>query len=297
MIEQNFSAQKLRPGTWMISGGGDSCDRFLLAGDREAVMIDAGCSVHDIRAFAQSLTPLPVRAVINTHSHFDHTGGNGFFDTVYLTEETSRSAKNTMGQAAQDYPLDYEYSFVGDEDIIDPGNRPLQIIKLDCHAPGSIAVLDAGRRLLFPGDEVDSGQVLLLPGYAEKPGQFHSRPASTVETCLRALKKLAGFRKDFDLICPGHNGAPIGADWIDRYMEAAQAVLSGAEGSSDCSSPSYSPADEHYPLPEANYRRFTLNGASLVYCADLIYDSDYSHAGDLPCATKLHRISADTARP
>lgn len=296
MPERDFSTEQIQSDTWILRGGGDSCDRFLLASSREAVMIDAGCSVRDIRAYAQSLTPLPMHSVIDTHSHFDHTGGNGFFDTVYLTRETSRSAKNTMGEPPENYPLDYKYTLVADGDMIDPGNRPLRIIVLDCHAPGSLAVLDETRRLLFPGDEIDSGQVLLLPGYAEQPGRFHSRPASSVETCLRAMRKLAGFRGSFDAICPAHNGAPIPADWLDRYIEAAQMVLEGAEGSRDCSSSSYTPADTHFPLPEANYRRFTWKGASLVYCADLIHDADYAHADALPCATRLHRISAETAR-
>lgn len=296
MPEREFSAEQFQPGTWILRGGGDSCDRFLLAGSREAVMIDAGCSERDIRAYARSLTPLPVHSVIATHSHFDHTGGNGFFDTVYMTRETSKSAKNTMGEPPEKYPLEYSYTPVRDGDIIDPGGRPLLVIVLGCHAPGSLVILDRTRRLLFSGDEIDSGQVLLLPGYAEVPGQFHSRPASSVETCLRALKKLSGFRDAFDAICPAHNGAPIAADWLDRYIEAAERVLRGAEGDRDCSSSSYTPADTHFPLPEANYRRFTWRGASLVYCADLIRDSDYVHAGGLPCATRLHRISARTAR-
>ena len=55
------------------------CDSYLLLGEREAIMIDAGMSRRDIRAYVSTLTDLPVTKVINTHSHFDHTGGNGFF--------------------------------------------------------------------------------------------------------------------------------------------------------------------------------------------------------------------------
>lgn len=50
----------------------------------------------DIRAYVQSLTELPVKRVINTHSHFDHIAGNGFFDVIYGTAGIARSAKNTM---------------------------------------------------------------------------------------------------------------------------------------------------------------------------------------------------------
>ena len=78
-----FRFRKFAPRTYVIQGAG--ADAYLLEGDREAIMIDAGCSTENIRAFAQSITELPVRRVINTHSHFDHTGGNGYFDVIYGT--------------------------------------------------------------------------------------------------------------------------------------------------------------------------------------------------------------------
>lgn len=283
-----FRSEKLYDHTYAIYGNGATA--YLLIGDTEAVMIDAGMNKENIRAYAQTLTNVPLRAVINTHSHFDHTAGNGFFETIYGTEGISRSAKNTMGNPFADYPLDYTFTLVEDGDIINIGNRKLRIIELDCHSPGNIAILDRTNGLLFPGDELETGQVLLLPGYAEEPGQIHGAPAGTVEKYLHAMKKIHVYRDQIKAILPGHNGTPIEADYLDRYIEVAQRVLDGHEGKKDLSNgSSYNSGMGHFPYENANYRRAEWNGASLVYCADLVWDKDLEKD---PCqvapATALH---------
>lgn len=290
-----FSSREIFPGVFHITGGW--CDCYLLIGDEEAVMIDAGCREHNIRAYAQSLTEKPVERVINTHSHIDHTGGNGYFDVIYGTAGIARSGKNVMGGNPADFPLDYQYTIVKDGDILEINGRPLEIITLDSHSPENIAILDKKARILFPGDEVEVGQVLLLPGYAEQPGQIHSRPASSVETFLRAMGKLKKRSGDFDRICPAHNGAPLGNEYIEKFVHLAKGIMDGSiAGKSDCSSPSYSSFMDHFPNPGAFYLRGEYQGASLVYCEKLLRDADYAWAAALPPATRLHVMSAATAR-
>ena len=295
MAHPTFTARRITPDTICI--GGPGCDCYLLVGDNEALMIDSGMSDQNIRAFAQSLTDKPLRAVINTHSHFDHTAQNGAFNVVYGTPGIARGAKNIMDCPPLDYPLDYEFTFVNDGDVIDLGDRPLRVIVLDCHAPGNLARLDETRRMLFPGDELESGQVLLLPGYAEEIGQIHSKPAASVETYLHAMKKLDSFSDQFDMILPSHNGTPIDKGYLADYIALSEAILRGEiEGSRECSSPSYSKIDLHFPHWRANYRRAELHGASLVYCRDLVFDKDYANADALPPATNLHLVSSQNAR-
>ncbi|MDO5407877.1 MAG: MBL fold metallo-hydrolase [Eubacteriales bacterium] len=273
-----FHSRLIGRNTYLIQGGEDGCDCFLLAGAGEAVMIDAGQDTHDIRKYAERLCGLPVHAVINTHSHFDHTGGNGFFDRVYITKAASASAKNTIGCGdPADYPMDYEFSYIEDGDVLEFGGRRLQIIELDCHSQGNIAVLDLSERLLFSGDEIDSGQVLLLPGFGEKPGELYARDASTVETFLRTVRRLQAVRGQFDYIMPGHNGAPVDKCYLDMFEQLAQRIMDGYEGDIDLSSPTFQSSFSHYPSPEMNYRRGEYELASLVYCKDRVYDSDPDH--------------------
>jgi len=287
-----FSSRVLSNNTFIINSEGAAS--YLLVGTKEAILIDAGMSKENIRAYAQSLTPIPLKAVINTHSHFDHTAGNGFFDVIYGTEGISRSAKNTMGGNLSDYPLDYSFTIVNDGDKIDLGNRVLQIIELDCHSPGNIAILDITNGFLFPGDEIETGQVLLLPGYAEEPGQIHAAPAATVERYRDAMKKLGTYRTQIKAIYPGHNGSPIEPEYLDRYIELAQRILDGHEGKTDCSNGnSYNANMGHFPYENANYRRAEWNGASLIYCADLIWNKDYEKSsGQVEPATPLHKNSS-----
>lgn len=290
----DFRTEKLTNNTWRIFTPG--CDCYLLEGDNEAFLIDAGMSPQNIREYAQTLTQKPLSRVINTHSHFDHTAGNGFFDVIYGTAGISRSAKNTMGDDPSRFPLDYTFTLVNDGDIIDLAGRPLRVIELDCHAPGNLAILDETNRMLFPGDELEQGQVLLLPGYAEVMGQTHAKPAASVETYHRAMTKLAAFADSFDTICPSHNGSPIGKEWLFKYIALAEKILNGMEGKTDLSSPSYNSGADHFPRPDANYRRGESDGASLIYCADLITDADYAKADSLNPATNLHIICRDFAR-
>lgn len=290
----DFKATCILEDTWLIQGEG--CDSYLLIGEKEAIMVDSGCDANkNIRKFAQTLTDKPLRKVINTHSHFDHTGGNGYFEEVLGTPGIAKSAKNTMDCDPFGFPLDYEFTYVSDGDTIKLGNRRLLVIVLNCHSPENLALIDPDKKILFPGDEVESGQVLLLPGFAERLGQIHSAPAASVEQYLEAMEKLNAYRDSFDKICPGHNGSPIAACYLDWYIELAKKILDGTiVGSDDCTSKSYHRNMLHFPFPHADYLRAEYKGASLVYCKDRIRKSDVI-GNELP-ATPLHLTSAYSAR-
>lgn len=70
--------------------------------------------------------------------------------------------------------LDYTPVFVQDHQILNSDNGAWKFCFADCHAPGNIMIFDHTERILYAGDELDVDQVLLLPGFAEKAGQFHS---------------------------------------------------------------------------------------------------------------------------
>lgn len=286
-----FASRLIFRNTYCIQGGEDGCDCFLLPGDGEAVMIDAGISTENIRLYAEKLCGMPVPTVINTHSHFDHTGGNGFFDRICITEAASASAKNTIGCAdARDYPMDYGFTFIRNGDILTYGNQKLKIVELDCHSQGNIAILDQTRRLLFCGDEVDSGQVLLLPGFGEKPGEIYARGASSVEKFLHVIRLLRSMEDQFDYIMPGHNGAPIDKSYLEMFETLAVRILNGEVGSKDLSSPTYLPSFQHYPSPDMHYRRAAYRMASLVYCTDRIRESDPDHLDYMRALAKEKRL-------
>lgn len=58
---------------------------FLVAGRDRAILIDTGPGIGDIRGAVAELTDLDV-AVVNTHYHWDHSGGNSRFDDIAIHE-------------------------------------------------------------------------------------------------------------------------------------------------------------------------------------------------------------------
>jgi len=166
------------------------------------------------------------------------------------------------------------------------------VLELDCHSPGDIVLLDVKHDTLFCGDEVESGQVLLLPGYAERPGQIHASPAAAVETYRRALETMRGHGRAFDRLCPAHNGSPLPPVYLDWFATLCDKILSGLVGDPDCASPTYRREVLHFPFPEAGYRRAKYEGASLVYNERLLWEKDRAAGLDLFPATPLHLVSA-----
>jgi glyoxylase-like metal-dependent hydrolase (beta-lactamase superfamily II) len=75
-----FATEAVEPGTWLVSEPGHvNC--FLIEGGDRAVLVDTGLGLADIAAVARRLTDKPI-AVVNTHSHSDHRGGNWRFADV-----------------------------------------------------------------------------------------------------------------------------------------------------------------------------------------------------------------------
>src|SRR5215203_318122 len=61
----------------------DDVRSYLIAGSEKAILVDTGTGVGDIRKIVEQLTDLPV-GVVNSHSHWDHIGGNWRFDDIAI---------------------------------------------------------------------------------------------------------------------------------------------------------------------------------------------------------------------
>jgi glyoxylase-like metal-dependent hydrolase (beta-lactamase superfamily II) len=212
-----FHSRPLCRNTWALQGEG--CTSYLAVGDERGVVIDTGFATENIQAYAQSLTDKPVQWAANTHGHFDHTGGNGWFERAYMSAQALEIAKTPYpSKAAQDYPLEYPVTVVGDGDTIDLGNRALEVFEIPAHAPSSIALLDRKERILFTGDEV--GHFVMLYWMQEEP-------QPTVEQHARNMEKLLRHRQAFDFICAGHEPVMADASLVEDYLEHDRRIISG----------------------------------------------------------------------
>lgn len=77
-----FEVQQLDPGVHLISEPGH-VNSFLIQGNKSAILFDTGLGVANIRKVAEELSNLPL-LVVNSHYHFDHTGGNRLFEDIAI---------------------------------------------------------------------------------------------------------------------------------------------------------------------------------------------------------------------
>lgn len=215
----------------------EGVNSFLIVGSRRAVLFDSGLGVGRIGRVVSKLTSLPV-TVLNSHTHFDHVGGNAEFRDVRNLQVpySIASSRGRIDPALADYarptlaadrvcgPLpagvtSREYRiptwhisrYIKDNDRIDLGNRKLEVLRTPGHTPDSIALLDRAQGLLFTGDTYYSNQIYLWA------------PGTDLSAYRASIDRLVTLRPGLKTLLPAH-GAPI-AD-PERLVEL-QAALHG----------------------------------------------------------------------
>ena len=191
--------------TWRIEDGGVRF--FLLTGTERALLIDSGMNTPDARQIAEGLTDLPLE-LLNTHADRDHVAGNVGFASFLMHPAEGSNYYHGPVAAGEMIP-------VWDGDVLDLGNRKLEVIHIPGHTPGSIALLDVEKRVLYSGDSVQAGNIFMFGVQRE----FHAYVSS--------LERLEGLQDRFDLIYPSHSTFPVRPDLIGPLKEAAKKVLRG----------------------------------------------------------------------
>ena len=192
--------------TWRIEDGGVRL--FLLAGTREALLIDSGMNLNNAREIASELTDLPL-SLLNTHADRDHIGSNEQFDTFFM-HPAEEPLYRRSGKPGTIIP-------VREGDSLNLGDRELRIIHLPGHTPGSIAVLDVQNRALISGDPIQThGHVFMF-------GEHRN-----MKDYIASLEHLEDFAGQFDEIWPSHADFPVSPDVIQKLRDGARAILDGA---------------------------------------------------------------------
>lgn len=270
--DREFTKRQIEDRVWYITGS-KGCDSYVIIGSKSAAVIDTGENRRDLRRFIETITDKPL-VVCNTHGHFDHTGANGQFKDcpIYMSQFACDNCKTPHNYLnPQDFDLDYTPQPICEGSVIDLGDRTLDVYEIPCHSPGSLAYLDRKARMIFTGDEVETGQVLIY-------GDI--RAMCSVERYQDNMKKLKDLCTEYDFVCPAHNGSPVYKTIIDDYLTCCEKILCGEEGKKRVSGPSWlSPQDPRTPedkakiLTDRRNRRMEYGGASLVYSVNHIYYS------------------------
>ena len=212
---------------------------FLITGEDMALLFDTGLGIGDIRGVVDQLTELEV-VVLNSHTHYDHIGGNYQFETIYAMD-----TEFTRGRALNGRPHEAVAEFVGegwiwkplpegfikDEyhthpfaisriiaegDVIDVGGRRLEILETPGHAPDSICLIDRQNRILFTGDTF-----YLAPLYAHVDG-------SDFEDFARSAARLAGLAGEIDIAITSHNVPIVDGEYMIALGIAFEQIKAGS---------------------------------------------------------------------
>lgn len=195
---------KINESTWRIEDNGVRF--FLLCGEEKAALVDTGMNAPDARVIAEGLTNLPL-ILINTHADPDHISGNGSFDEFYMSVAEEENYREHGGKG--------KLLPVKEGDVIELGKRPLRIIDIPGHTPGSIAILDEKNRVLISGDTVQDGNIFMF-------GKFRN-----LDVYIQSLKHLGEFSGQYDEIYPMHGTFPVGKELIGKLLEGAQEIKDG----------------------------------------------------------------------
>ena len=236
------------PETYFINEfGADSI--YVIVGTQRALVVDTGSGFMDLKATVEGLTKLPYDVVI-THSHPDHAGGAGLFDSVYIHPadiaaasaityegrvrygQIMRSMSARPGAAGfpdvwgytdadvRRWPKIPEFKPLSDGQVFDLGGRKVTAYHLPNHTPGSMVFIDDKSRIAFTGDAANAG------------GNGSNGPVSTT---LRGLLRLRELRAtSFDRQYTGHtayanriDAIPQSNQALDDLIEAYRSILRG----------------------------------------------------------------------
>ncbi len=130
-----------------MDGGGDRNFSYLIAADslKKAVVIDPGINPNDILHFIDTYG-FKLKYIINTHDHFDHTGGNALL------------AKRTGAQIAMHENAHSRHDIdLKDSGVLNLGSLLMMIIHTPGHTRDSICI-HVGNELIT-GDTLFVGKV------------------------------------------------------------------------------------------------------------------------------------------
>jgi cyclase len=215
-------------GTWFINNAG-----FIVA-DNGIVAVDTCSTERRTRAFlasAAAVSPAPVRTVVNTHHHGDHTHGNYLtHPATIIAHENCRQVMLASGIQHYDgifEPADWgELRFspptVTFADHIDVWVGDLKVelhyIGGAAHTTNDVVAWVPERRVLFSGDLVfNGGTPFVVMG--------------SVAGSFAAIERLRRF--DAQVIVPGHGPVctPAIFDQLEAYYRFVQSSAADARSS------------------------------------------------------------------
>ncbi|UBF26835.1 MBL fold metallo-hydrolase [Kovacikia minuta CCNUW1] len=214
-----FSTQRIRDDLYLITEPHyywyNRANLWLIKGQTQDLLVDTGLGVASLRQYIASLLDKPLLAIAS-HIHFDHSGGMHEFDRRAIHAAEAEALRQGDDYEALCTP---EQGWVQDDhfevlphagftveqytlqatepthtlqegDVLDLGDRGLEVLHLPGHSPGCIALYDPKSRELFSGDVIYDGELL---------DELHCSHIPTYLATYDRLQKLP-----VEAVYPGH---------------------------------------------------------------------------------------------
>ena len=208
---------------------------YLLVGTQRACLLDTCSGVGDIRKYAEALTNKPL-FVILTHGHFDHTGGAGLFDEVYMSPEDvpvlaqnvdmkfrvaegNRMFRGTRSICEADLvpSITIPTKPIMDGDAFDIGGVTIRMVSVPGHTPGMMCPLIEEDRTIIFGDACGVS-VFLFDEFS-----------STVSEYRNSLCRLKQYEEQYDWVYRNHGDFCSPKELLDNVIECCDLILTGQD--------------------------------------------------------------------
>ncbi len=183
---------------------------YLIVGDREAILFDAGSGLRDAAAIAAGLTDRPI-TFVPSHFHYDHVGNGinfariAIIDLPHLRERAPDNVLrlqwgehlgSSEGYAPSEFRVDQWLAPGSDVDL---GGRKLRVLFTPGHTWDSVSLYDAQANVLFTGD-------FIYPGYL-----YAFLPTSRLGDYIQGADQVLAVTNAETRLYGAHRVAPPGA--------------------------------------------------------------------------------------
>ncbi len=207
---------------------------YLVKGSDKAVLIDTGFGAGPLKEFVEGILGDFPYQVILTHGHFDHVGGAGEFEKVWMHPADLKIAQGHSDKEMRLNFIRQSYPDATIEDIVEPkqqfeplnygdridiGDEVLEIVNLGGHTPGSVGILFERQRILLAGDAVCSFTLMFGGDQSLTVSQYRDNITDTWNS----------YKDRFDTVLYSHPHNHGGPEIFPQMIELCDDILAGKD--------------------------------------------------------------------
>ncbi len=187
-------------GIYLFDGVGFDSNVYFIDGE---LIVDTGSGIYfkEIRDEIENLrfNPNKIKMIVNTHSHFAHSGGDKKFRDllkipvcIHAAEKKNLETGNVLAERFRKVAKSVTVDRVLHEgDVIETTRFSFKVIHTPGHSPGSICLYDERRKILISGDTL----------FSDGPGRY-DLPGGDRELLIDSLERLMNLNIMY--LLPGH---------------------------------------------------------------------------------------------